>query len=92
MDAAVLKLYGLPVRLEKQLLDHFRGHKRHGVGCEFSDYFPADFKSIVPLHKYISSAYRRSTIDQVVERMKPGESEHVIKALRSAAEAFGEDS
>jgi hypothetical protein len=92
MDAAVLKLYGLPVRLEKQLLDHFRGHKRPGVGCEFSDYFPADFKSLVPLHKCISSAYRRSTVDQVAARVKPGESAHILAALRSAAEAFGEES
>jgi hypothetical protein len=91
MDAALLKLYGLPVRLEKQLLDHFHGHKRRGVGCEFSGYFPGDFKSLVPLHKYISSAYRRSTVDQVITRMKPGESEHVLAALRSAAEAFGEE-
>lgn len=92
MDAAVLKLYGLPVRLERQLLDHFRGHKRRGVGCTFGDYFPADFKSLVPLHKYISSACRRSTIDQVAARMKPGESTHVLASLRSAAEAFGGDS
>lgn len=92
MDAAVLKLYGLPVRLERQLLDHFRGHRRSGVGCAFGDYFPAEFKSLVPLHKYISLAYRRSTVDQVAERMKPGESAHVLASLRSAAEAFGEDS
>jgi hypothetical protein len=92
MDAAVLRLYALPARLERQLLDHFRGYVRRGVGCDFGDYFPADFKSLVPLHKYISSAYRRSTIDQVAERMKPGESAHVLASLRSAAEEFGEDS
>lgn len=92
MDAAVLKLYCLPVRLERRLLDYFRGHVRRGVGCTFGDYFPADFKSLVRLHKYISSAYRRSTVEQVAERMKPGESAHVLASLRSAAEAFGEDS
>jgi hypothetical protein len=92
MDAAVLKLYHLPVRLERQLLDHFRGHKRSGVGCPFGDYFPADFESLVPLHKYISSAYRRSTVERVAARVKPGESEHVLAALRAAAEAFGEES
>jgi len=92
MDAAVLKLYSLPVRLERRLLDYFCGHVRRGVGCTFGDYFPADFKSLVPLHKYISSAYRGSTIDQVAERMKPGESAHVLASLRSAAEAFAEES
>jgi hypothetical protein len=92
MDAAVLRAYDLPARLERQLLDFFNGAERKGVGCTFGDYFPADFKSVIPLHKYISSAYRRSTIDQVAARMKPGESEHVLASLRSAAEAFGEDS
>lgn len=92
MDAAVLRLYSLPVRLERQVLDYFRGHVRRGVGCAFGDYFPADFNSLVPLHKYISSAYRCSTVDQVAKRMKPGESSHVLASLRSAAEAFGEDS
>jgi hypothetical protein len=92
MDAAVLRAYGLPARLERQLLDFFSGVERKGVGCPFEGYFPPDFKSIVPLHKYISSAYRRSTIDQVAARMKPGESAHVLASLRAAAEAFGEDS
>jgi len=92
MDAAVLTAYGLPPRLERQLLDFFRGAERKGVGCPFDGYFPSDFASIVPLHKYVSSAYRRSTIDQVAERMTPGESAHVLASLRSAAEAFGEDS
>ncbi len=92
MDAAVLKAYGLPARLERQLLDFFNGVERKGVGCTFGDYFPTDFESLVPLHKYISPTYRRSTIDQVAEHMRPGESAHVLASLRSAAEAFGEES
>ncbi|MBN2132761.1 MAG: N-6 DNA methylase [Sedimentisphaerales bacterium] len=99
MDAAVMRAYGLPVRLERAVLDLFRlprtnrkRRRRKGVGCSFGDYFPADFKSLVPLHKYISSGYRRSTIDQVAARMEPGKSESVLQSLRSAAEAFGEDS
>ena len=92
LDASVLRAYDLPVRLERQLLDFFRGAERKGVGCPFDGYYPPDFRSIVPLHKYISSAYRRSTIDQVAERMKPGESAHVLATLRSAAEAFEEES
>jgi len=99
MDAAVIRAYSLPVRLERAVLDLFRlphtnrkRRRRKGIGCVFGDYFPVDFKSLVPLHKYISSGYRRSTIDQVVARMKPGESTHVLASLRSAAEAFGEDS
>jgi hypothetical protein len=99
MDAAVMQAYGLPVRLERAVLDLFRlphtnkkRRRRKGVGCAFGDYFPPDFQSLIPLHKYILSAYRRSTIDQVAARIKPGESSHVLASLRSAAKAFGEDS
>lgn len=92
MDSAVLMAYGLPLRIERLLLDFFNGVERKGVGCRFKGYFPTGFKSLVPLHKYISSAYQHSTIDQVAARMKPGESESVVQTLRSAAEAFGEES
>lgn len=91
MDAAVLRAYGLPVQLERQLLDLFNGAERKGVGCTFGDYFPAGFKSLVPLHKFISSGYRGSTVDQVAARMKPSESSAGTAALRAAAEAFGGD-
>ena len=90
LDAAVLRLYELPARLERQLLDYFRGHERRAVGCTFGDYYPADFKSLVPLHKYISGGYRRSTIDDVADRMKPGQFPSVLAALRKASQAFGE--
>jgi hypothetical protein len=92
MDASVLRAYDLPVRLERQLLDFFSGAERKGVGCAFAGYFPADLKSLIPLHMYISSAYHRSTIDQVAARMQPGASAHVLASLRSATEAFKEDS
>jgi hypothetical protein len=91
LDAAVLRLYALPVRLERQLLDYFRGHERRGVGCTFGDYFPAEFKSLVPLHKFISAGYRRSTVDDVATRMKPSDSSAGTAALRAAVEAFGGD-
>ncbi|MEX0641493.1 MAG: N-6 DNA methylase [Pirellulales bacterium] len=91
MDAAVIRLYGLPVRLERNLLDFFHGHERRGVGCIFGDYYPSDFESLVPLHKFISSGYRNSTVDQVAARMKPSESSAGGAALRAAAAAFGGD-
>ena len=99
MDAEVMRAYNLPVRLERAVLDLFRlphtnkkHRRRKGVGCLFEDYFPTDFRSLVPLHTYISSAYRGSAIDRVAQRMKPGESAHVLASLRSAAEAFEEES
>jgi hypothetical protein len=91
LDASVLRAYALPVRLERQLLDYFNGNIRAGVGCTFTGYYPAGFKSLVPLHKYISSGYRGSTVDQVADRFKPSESSAVTAALRASAEAFGGD-
>ena len=90
MDAAVLRAHNLPARLERQLLDLFNGAERKGVGCTFGDYYPANFKSLVPLHKYIADEYRGSTINAVADRMKPGESASVAAGLREAARSFGE--
>ena len=39
LDAEVLKVYDLPPRLERQLLDLFTGVERKGVGCEFRGYY-----------------------------------------------------
>jgi hypothetical protein len=77
-------LFNLPPDKKKE-------RRRKGVGCIFGDYYPAGFKSLVPLHKYISPGYRGSTIDQVAARFKPSESSAVTAALRAAAEAFGSD-
>jgi hypothetical protein len=43
VDAEILRLYDLPPRLERQLLDLFSGFKRRGVPFNFSRYFPEDF-------------------------------------------------
>lgn len=91
LDAETMRLYSLPAKLERQLLEYFRGKERRGVGCTFGDYYPAGFKSLVPLHKFISSGYRGSTVDQVADRMKPSESSAGSTALRAAAAAFGGD-
>lgn len=91
LDAETIRLYSLPAKLERQLLDYFSGKERRGVGCTFGDYYPAGFKSLVPLHKYISAGYRGSTVDQVAARMKPDGSSAGTAALRAAAEAFGGD-
>lgn len=40
MDAEVLKLYALPVELERKLLDYFAGCKRVGVPFNQDRYFP----------------------------------------------------
>jgi hypothetical protein len=91
LDATILRAYALPARLERQLLDYFNGNDRAGVGCIFGDYYPPGFKSLVPLHKFISSGYRRSTVNQVEARFKPNGTSAGTAALRAATEAFGGD-
>ncbi|MCK4660397.1 MAG: N-6 DNA methylase [Phycisphaerae bacterium] len=91
MDAEVLKLYDLPPRLERQLLDLFQGVERKGVGCDFRGYYPEGLDAYVPLHELISEEYQRSTLDAFVERHQPAKSPEVLTALRTAAEAYAEE-
>ncbi|MCI0387521.1 MAG: N-6 DNA methylase [Acidobacteria bacterium] len=49
VDAEVLRLYELPPRLERQLLNLFSGVKRRGVPFEQYEYFPKEFKEPLTL-------------------------------------------
>jgi len=91
MDAEILKLYDLPPRLERELLDLFQGADRKWVGCEFRGYYPQDFTPCIPLHEYLSEEYHRSTAGELRRGFAPSRSGAVIKALQAAVEAFGED-
>ncbi len=91
MDAEVLRLYDLPPRLERQLLDLFDGVERKGVGCKFRGYYPEGLDEYVPLHELISESYDRSTLDAFLRQHKPTESPEVLAGLRGAAEAYGEE-
>ncbi|MCH8880887.1 MAG: N-6 DNA methylase [Planctomycetes bacterium] len=91
MDAEVLRLYDLPPRLERQLLDLFEGVERKGVGCKFRGYYPPDLDAYVPLHELISEDYARSTLGAFREHPPLDPSSPVLAALRSAAEAFAEE-
>ena len=54
VDAEVLKAYELPPRLERGLLEFFRGHeKERRTGHGFGGWMPASFNSHVPLHEYV---------------------------------------
>lgn len=86
MDAEVLKLYDLPPRLERQLLDLFDSVERKGVGCNFDRYYPPGFTSYLPLHVVISDSFQRAAADKTVERFKPGSSDYVTSVLRVASE------
>lgn len=90
LDAEVLRLYNFPPRLERQLLDLFRGQRRPGLPFNFDQYFPSDFKPYFPLHVYLSDAYARSTADRLAARHKNATSPALLEALRNAVDAFEE--
>jgi hypothetical protein len=68
IDAEILKLYKLPPRLERQLLDIFWGHQRP-VPFEFNGYIPLEIDSWIPLHIFISDQFREATPQKIMERI-----------------------
>jgi hypothetical protein len=88
IDAEILRLYGLPPRLERQLLDLFAGELRPGVPFRFDAYFPRSFEPCFPLHVYLSDDYQRSTAEQLTARHRDVKSPVLLAALREAVEAF----
>lgn len=85
LDAEVLKLYDLPPRLERELLDLFTGVERKGVGCDFRGYYPAGFTSYLPLHLVIAERFQQAAADVTADRFKPSESDYVREVLAAAA-------
>ncbi len=60
IDAEILKAYDLPPRLERNLLDYFRGYARP-VTHPFTGWFPEGYTPFIPLHEYISEEYKKIT-------------------------------
>jgi hypothetical protein len=58
LDAEVLRLYDLPARAEKKLLDLFAGRERPGVPGMFRGYYPKGFSQAIPLYAYLSDSYQ----------------------------------
>jgi len=90
IDAEILRLYDLPPKMEKRVLDLFQGVQRKGVDFDFKGYYPEGFESAVPLHEYLSDEYQRSTITFVDEWVKKHRSPEINEVLRTATEAFEE--
>jgi hypothetical protein len=59
IDVEVLRLYGLPAKAERLLLEQFRGEQRPGIPVQFTEYYPANTPD-VPLYAYRSSLYQRA--------------------------------
>ena len=91
IDAEVLRLYDLPPKMEKRILDLFQGVQRKGVDFTFTGYYPEGFESAVPLHEYLSEEYQRSTIMFADNWVKKHRSREINAILRKAVEAFEED-
>lgn len=68
IDAVILKAYNLPPRIERNLLDFFRGHQRR-VPFHFMEYFPVGFKPTIPLWMYISDNFQRCRADYLVSKI-----------------------
>jgi hypothetical protein len=90
IDAEVMRLYDLPPKMEKRILDLFQGVQRKGVDFEFKGYYPEGFESAIPLHEYLSEEYQRSTVMFADEWVKKHQSPEINEVLRTATEAFEE--
>ena len=68
IDAEVLKMYNLPHRTERILLDYFSGQHRPGP-VAFTEYFPDSFKPWIPLHRYLSDEMATATATSTLSRL-----------------------
>jgi hypothetical protein len=84
IDAKVLRGYNLPPRLERQLLDFFRG-KRRPVPFEFGEYYPFDLAPYLPLWMYLSPDLEGCTAERLIQ----GAPEITDPALVAALEEVG---
>ena len=80
IDAMVLKGYDLPPRLERDLLEFFRGERRP-VPFEFGEYFPEDFEPTLPLWMYISKDFQKCTAEHLLRTIPRITDPSLIEAL-----------
>ncbi|MBN1973438.1 MAG: N-6 DNA methylase, partial [Sedimentisphaerales bacterium] len=85
IDAEILRLYNLPPRLEKMVLDFFESFQRRGVDFKFDRYYPEGFDSYIPLHMYISKEFQDSSVENVKKWIESNRSPEVIEAFKIAA-------
>jgi type I restriction-modification system DNA methylase subunit len=78
IDAEVLKAYDLPPRLERSLLEFFRGHERERrVGHTFEGWIPADFTAFIPLHEYLGPLMEQNRGPWALDVFTPAPEEEV---------------
>ncbi len=74
IDALILRGYDLPPKLERKLLEFFRGYQRP-LPFDFPDYYPADFKPCIPLYKFIEMDLKQASAGELLKRITPLDSE-----------------
>jgi hypothetical protein len=78
IDAEVLRAYDLPPRLERRLLEFFRGHEHERrVDLAFQGWLPEDFTAYLPLHEYLGSLVERNRGAWALEAFAPAPEEEV---------------
>jgi hypothetical protein len=78
VDAAVLKAYDLSPRLERRLLEFFRGHEdERRVGHRFEGWLPEDFTAYIPLHEYIGPLVQQNRGAWALDVFTPAPEEEV---------------
>jgi hypothetical protein len=68
IDATVLAGYRMPPRIERQLLDFFRGHERP-TKHHFSEYIPAEWKVFFSLSEFLSPDFAAATTGALMKRI-----------------------
>jgi hypothetical protein len=82
IDAAVLRAYDLPPRIERRLLEFFRGHEQaRRVDHTFRGWIPEDFTAYVPLHEYIGPLLRENIGAWALDIFTPAP-EHEVERLK----------
>jgi hypothetical protein len=67
IDAAVLDGYRIPPRIERKLLDYFRGHARP-ISHPFGDYLPQDCEVFFSLSEFLSPEFAAATSGALLQR------------------------
>ena len=78
VDAEVLRAYDLPPRLERRLLEFFRGHEHERrVAPPFQGWLPEEFTAYVPLHEYLGPLIERNRGAWALNAFTPAPEEEV---------------
>ncbi|WP_245292232.1 hypothetical protein, partial [Methylobacterium tarhaniae] len=78
VDAEVLRAYDLPPRLERRLLEFFRGHEHERrVDHSFHGWLPENFTAYMPLHEYLGPLVDRNRGAWSLEAFTPAPEEEV---------------